>query len=182
MADTLEQFETTDGQTVKKVQAKDGRIMRFADGTPINAKQYAGKARHGVTSPITPVETEADDEPDMSAWTRETRAPNRFENVVEYSRPEDNISARAYPWAARAAEMEEIAPGDADLYAMGVWSIAIVGGQAKDERVVSRTPNMNFLETAANSFETSLAEQVIENASGYDDIVIVETFVVSLYE
>lgn len=46
MSKTLDVFETTTGKTVKKVEASDGRIMRFADGKPINPSEYGAYKSH----------------------------------------------------------------------------------------------------------------------------------------
>ena len=49
MTELIESFETTAGTSVRKVRDKNGRIMRFADGTPVSAKAYGGYARHKTT-------------------------------------------------------------------------------------------------------------------------------------
>lgn len=46
MSITLEKFQTTKGTTVKKVEAKDGRVMRFADGKPIKSDSYGAYKSH----------------------------------------------------------------------------------------------------------------------------------------
>jgi len=46
MARTLDVFETSAGTKVKKVEASDGRVMRFADGTPIDSRQYGSYKSH----------------------------------------------------------------------------------------------------------------------------------------
>lgn len=46
MGKTLEVFETTSGTRVKKVEASDGRVMRFADGKPIKPRSYGAYKSH----------------------------------------------------------------------------------------------------------------------------------------
>lgn len=46
MSKTLEKFETTGGTTVKKIEASDGRVMRFADGKPIKSNSYGAYKSH----------------------------------------------------------------------------------------------------------------------------------------
>lgn len=46
MSNVLDVFQTTAGTTVKKVEAKDGRIMHFADGDPINQQSFASYKSH----------------------------------------------------------------------------------------------------------------------------------------
>lgn len=50
MAKTLDVFQTTTGTKVKKVEASDGRIMRFADGTPITSQSYGAYKSHTPAS------------------------------------------------------------------------------------------------------------------------------------
>lgn len=50
MALTIEVFQSTTGKNIKKVEANDGRVMRFADGKPISSSSYAAYKSHTVTS------------------------------------------------------------------------------------------------------------------------------------
>lgn len=182
MADTLIQFTTTAGQLVKKVEAKDGRLMRFVDGTPITVKQYAGYARHAAED----LQTPRRDEPASSPFRREdVDDTGRYARVVKHRRNEDNVSAVAFPFGQRADEMAAVLESenpDADLYRMAVWSITIVDDAPKDGRVISATHNVNFIEDAADELATDVAEHVVANATGYDDIVIVESVATAIYE
>ena len=42
MSKLLEAYQTTKGTVFKKVEAKDGRIMRFKDGTPVGKQSFEG--------------------------------------------------------------------------------------------------------------------------------------------